>query len=180
MKRLSVYIVGMLAAVIVVMSGCDIAINPLILSGTPVSTVIEIDEISASYEGTEQIDLGDLLEAIDEAVDSISAFNITLSIERLAGTPEDLTASGSIQLNNLDLATLTNLPLSMYATERSLFDGSLTQYLNVNSSVVAYLNSLLTQSPLPTITIGVNGEASGTPIRLRFVVTVYTQVYTTP
>ncbi len=180
MNRFSYYIVGILAVTMIFWGGCDVSVNPFIFDGSPVSAVIEIDVDGTSFSETEQydqMDLDRLLDDIDVSIDSITVFNITLQIDKLPGTPEDLLLSGSIRLDNQNLVTLSEIPVNVFANEQSIFGGAVSQYLNVNSQTFAYLMSLLGQSPLPPVTVGVSGQSSGSPVRLRVVVTLYTQVY---
>jgi len=178
MKQLSFCIVIMLSLSLVLGNGCDIAVNPLLFNGSPLTAEFVIDEQQTSYQGTDQIRLGNLLSSISETVDSIKVFNITLRIEPMTGTPENLTVSGSIDVDNQEMVEMSNLPISLYENEQSIFDFGLTQYLTGNPALVPYLNSLLAQPVLQTITVNVTGQASDTPVRLRIFVTLYTQVYT--
>jgi hypothetical protein len=178
MKHFGLY--GIIIIIAIILGGCDASVNPLVFDGAPLRAIIEVDEESSSYQGSEQVNLGAVLSGVDELVDSITVYNITLRIDPLAGTPANLSISGSIQLDNNTLFSLSNLPVSEFQSERSIFDNALTQYVTVSSGGVAYLQSLLAQSPLPSITFAVWGQASGTPVRLRFTATVYTQVFTEP
>ncbi len=180
MNRFSFCIVGIIVVSMMFWGGCDTAVNPFIFDGSPVSAVIEIDVDAVSFDATEQfdqMDLNDLLEDIDDVIDSVSVFNITLQIDQLQGTPENLTLSGSIWLDSRNLVTMSGMPVNVFASEQSIFDGGFAQYLSVNSQTYNYLMSILAQSTLPTVTVSVSGEASGSPVRLRVSVTLYTQVY---
>jgi hypothetical protein len=178
MKQFSFYIVIILSLSFLLRNGCDIAINPLLFNGSPITAEFVIDEQVTTYNETDQIRLSNILSSISEKVDSIKVFNVTLRIEPMTGTPANLTVSGSLSIDNQGMVVLSNLPVSMYQNEQSIFDFGVTQYLTVDPGMIAFLNSLLAQSTLPAVTVNVSGQASETPVRLRIFITLYTQVYT--
>ncbi len=158
--------------------GCDVGINPLIIDGTPVSVVLVVETDQTSYTSVSSVNLQQVLDAIDGFADSVAFYNFTLELVDLQGTPASTALNGSFTINGTLLLQLNGILLSAFGSERSIFDPTL-QGATVNSAGVTVLKNLLHQQPLPPVSVGLNGSTSN-PLNFRLRVKIYTQIYTTP
>jgi hypothetical protein len=181
MKRLRAIPVLVLTVVALLMlGGCDVGVNPLIFDGTPVKTVINVETNGRSFDHSGVINLNTVLQDIDDVVDSISVFNITMQVANLVSPAANTAFSGAIFINDVQLISVNNLTLADFAQERSIFDQGLGNNINVNPTGLQMLQGMLTQSPMPTVGVRATGQAGSGPLDFDLVVALYTQVYTTP
>ncbi|MBI4546360.1 MAG: hypothetical protein HY707_00145 [Ignavibacteriae bacterium] len=180
MKKISLTMIATAGLCLVLLSACEFGIYPLLFDGVPVIVKYRIDETSTSYSGSSTVNLQNIPEEIEEEIDSIKVFNITLKIDSTAGTNPSTTVSGSASIDSRTIFTFTNVPLSTFSTERSIFDTALSGVSFIPDGV-AYLIGLLNQRPLPaTVTFAVSGSASSSPLRFTICIKLYTQVFTSP
>lgn len=169
--------VSMLIMIIFGTGGCDVS-DPSFIVDTDMTAVVEINEQSTSFDQSATADLSDLLGAVEGTISDINVFNITLQIDRLGNTPENLIVSGAIAVDENTLVSLVDVPISAFENERSIFDEDLAdQYdFNVDNDGLQYLLSLF--DDLPTVTVGVSGEASAQPVHMRVLTKLHAQVTT--
>ncbi len=162
------------------MAGCDIGINPLIFDGSPVEASFEVNSLISTFPPiVYSVNLGDVLSDIDDEVDSIKVYNITLLIENLGTTNPSVT--GDITVNGNTLLSMNNTPISVFVSEHSIFDASLqAQGFNYSSTIVPTINGYLKQDPKPTVNVVASGSAAPAPLHFKIHVKVYTQVFTRP
>ena len=181
MKRLSALPITVLMVVALMMlGGCDVGVNPLIFDGTPVKAVISVETNETSFDHSSVINLNTVLQDIDDVVDSISVFNITMQVANRVSPAANTAFSGSILINNVQLISVNNLTLADFAQERSVFDQGLGNNVTVNPAGLQMLQGVLAQSPMPTVGVRATGQAGSGPLDFDLVVALYTQVYTTP
>jgi hypothetical protein len=181
MKRLHALPITVLMVVVLMMlGGCDVGVNPLIFDGTPVKAVINVETNETSFDHSSVINLNTVLQDIDDVVDSISVFNITMQVANRVSPAANTVFSGAILINNVQLISVNNLTLADFAQERSVFDQDLGTNVTVNPAGLQMLQGMLTQSPMPTIGVRATGQAGSGPLDFDLVVALYTQVYTTP
>ncbi len=173
----SMIMISTLIITLFITGGCDVT-DPTFIIDTAVTATIEIDEETSFYQGSEEVNLQELLDGIDGPVIDINVFNITLQIERLGNTPEDLSLNGSLSINGNTLMSLGDVPISVFANERSIFDDALVNQYNfsVDNDGLQYLLALF--DDLPTVNVSVAGEASGNPVNVRVLTKLHAQVST--
>ena len=179
-KHSKMLLLASLGAITVLMMGCELGINPIIFDGTPVEATFEVNSLVSTFPPLAySVNLQDVLSEIDEAVDSIKAYNITLLIDETGGSNPSVT--GDITVNGNTLLSMNGTPISAFATERSIFDSKL-QALGVNysSSIVPIINGYLQQDPKPTVTVVTSGSASPVPLHFTIHVKLYSQVFSKP
>ena len=166
-------------------TGCGVGVNPLLFDGSPVSAQFTASTVGNSYADSTTIALHDVLLGIDKQVDSITVFNVTLLIDSLRnGTLASTTVTGSGSIDGIILLTLTNVPLSTFSSERSIFDPSLGSLpggasFSFNPAGVAYLNGLLKHpDALPaSVKVRVGGTASQSGLYFDVTLKLYTQIF---
>lgn len=177
MKRTGTFSVLIVA---LVLSSCELGVNPLIFDGAPLSVNIQVNTTDTNFSYSENVNLGQVLVGIDQVVDSISVFNVTLTVKDRVSPPPNTIFNGYIYINGIKLADVEGLTLGEFATERSLFDSALANNVTINVAGLNTLKNLLKQSPLPTIQVSVEGNAVQGPLQFVLEVRLYTQVYTSP
>jgi hypothetical protein len=170
-----------IVAMVLLFGGCDVGINPLIFDGTVAALSIRIETQAgeASYNVVSAVNLGIILDAVEEVVDSVTFYNLTLKVDNLVGTPATTALTGTVALQGTTLLQLNGVQLSAFSSERSIFDPSL-QGVTVNLAGINLLKNLLAQNPLPVISVALNGSASNSPLNFTVHTKIYTQIYTTP
>lgn len=178
MKSLG-WLIGLATGIfLLLLPGCEIGTNPVILDGSPISATFRVDGNANMYGATQTVNLEDALAGVDKDVDSIKIFNITLQIDSTAGTPAGTTLTGGIGLNNDTLIIMRGTPLSAFSTERTIFDPTLKNLgFSYNSNVVTILHGLLQQNPLPTIVLEAGAITNQSPLHFTFHFRLYTQVF---
>ena len=159
--------------------GCDIGVNPLLFDGTPVGADYRVDVTGTSYSGSTSIPLRDILESIRGEVDSISLINITLLVDSTAGTATTTALSGFVSVDDYTILTLSDVPISAFSSERSIFDKTITGF-TFNRAGVDYLVGLLSnpESVPETVNATVSASSSSSPLHFTIHVKLYTQVFT--
>jgi hypothetical protein len=167
--------------VFLLFGGCDVGINPLIFDGTVAAISIPIETPSGvtTYNEVSTVNLGIVLSAVDEVVDSVTFYNLTLKIDDLGSTPATTALSGTIAIQGTTLLQLNGVQLSAFSSERSIFDPSL-QGVTVSQAGIDLFKNLLAQNPPPTVSIAVNGSATNSPLKFTMHTKIYTQIYTSP
>ncbi len=159
-------------------ASCDLGVNPLLFDGSPATASFRVDEtLTASYDESAAVDLEDIRTNIDANIDSVKVFNITLQIDSSAGTNPATTVSGSALIDGNPLLTLSGTAISQFASERSIFDTTITGGPIYNNSGVQHLINVLSQRPLPTVTLRAFGSASGLPLHFTIRLRLYTQIF---
>ncbi len=160
---------------------CELGVNPLVFDGSPVRADIAVITTGALYDYSTTIYPRDIVSGIDRSVDSITVINITLSVDHLSkATSASTTISGSGSLDGNQLLSLTNVPLSTFLSERSIFDPAVSSAgLSYNSAGVRYLNNMLKDpAALPaSVTVNVQGSAGQTGVSFEAHLRLYTQVF---
>ncbi|GEM_PF-1055255 len=165
--------------------GCELGVNPLLFDGSPVSARFAASTADSSYADSTTIALHDVLSGIDKHVDSITVFNVTLLIDSLRnGTLASTTVTGSGSIDGTTLLTLSNVPLSTFSSERSIFDPSLKSLpggasFSFDPAGVSYLNGLLKHpDSLPaSVKVKVGGTASQSGLYFDVTIKLYTQIF---
>lgn len=179
MKRFgySMMMFSMFIVSLFIYNGCDVT-DPTFIVDTALEAEVLIDEEGNTFSESTQLNLQSLIDEIDGQIGDINVFNVTLKIDRLGNTPQDLLLSGSIGLNEYTLVSMGDLPISLFAEEQSIFDDDLLgQYdFTVDPDGLTYLLSLM--NDLPTVTVSVAGEASGEPVNILVTTKLHVQVTT--
>lgn len=182
MKTMVFTLLTIVAGVMVLLTGCEIGTNPVILDGSPVTADLRVDASSNILADSLTVNLGDALAGIDKEVDSIRVFNITLlidSVDTMGGS--NIISLGGLKLENDTVLTLVNTPFSAFATERTIFDPKLKNFgFTYDSTLALTLQQYLRQKPQPVVHIAF-GIFSLPPSQLHFTVhlKLYTQVFAT-
>ncbi len=171
------FVAALLLVAGTLITGCDVGVNPLLFDGAPAQATFRVDEPEFAYAGSETISLEDVLSAIDGEIDSVKVFNITLLIDSTAGTSDTTKFSGDARLNGSMMVQLHDTPMADFATERSIFDNSITG-LTVYPGIISTIHSLLTNRPAPEVTISFTVSSNTSPLHFTAHVKIYTQIYT--
>ncbi len=176
--KMKLLLAALFVAVTALLVSCDLGINPLILDAPAATATFRVDEtLTSSFDNSSVVDLEEIRTNIDSDIDSVKVFNITLQIDRKAGTSPATTISGSALVDGYPLLTLSGTAMSQFASERSIFETTLTGgpiYMNLG---VQHLISVLRQRPLPSVTVRASGTASGLPLHFTIRLRVYTQIF---
>ncbi len=163
-----------------VAAGCDVSVNPLVFDGSPISTRIEIDTEQNTFEYSNSINLNAAVVDFDDVVDSISVYNVTLKVENRLSPSAETPFNAYLYIDDVKLADINGLTFAAFESEQSLFTDELLEYITINLNSVESLSTKLAQSPLPTVNVKVAGNVEEGPLTFDLLVTLYTQVYTTP
>ncbi len=179
MTRCTALSLPFLLANLLLLAGCEIGTNPVILDGSPTAQSMRIDNAGNLFGGVGTVDLSEVFSGVADEVDSVKIFNITLLIDSTAGTASGTALTGMLVLNTDTLFTLNGTPLSEFSGERAIFDPRLKQRgLAYSAATIGVLQRLLNQTPSPKVTIGFGGIASSSPLHFSAHLKFYTQVYT--
>ncbi len=185
MKRVSSLPQISACILLILMAGCEIGTNPVILDGSPVSVNLSVNQLTAFFGDSTSVSLSKVLAGLDNEVDSIRLFNITLVIDSTTGMAPDTKLSGLFMLrtNNSGsdtLITMNSTDIRSFATERSIFDPKLADSgFTYRSTAILTLHDLLRQTPQPTVFIAFGGVGSTAPLHFAAHLKLYTQVFTT-
>jgi hypothetical protein len=164
--------------------GCDILTDePLVVDGITLELVFEINtgEGNTEFSLVETQNLQQILDDVDDFVEAISLSNITLRIYDLVDTPASTNLSGEISINDIDILSVNNMPLSAFENDRTIFDSSLqADGVTVQQSGIDYLLVLLESRPLPVVEARIAGSSSRDNARFTLEVKIYTQVIVNP
>lgn len=178
------YLFSLVACLLLLFTSCtELAVNPLLFDGTPVSGDFSVSTSGSSYADSATIFLADIMSEIDKSVDSLSVINVTLLIDSIKSpTLGSTTISGTGSIDGINLMTLTNVPLSTFALERSIFDPALLSLgCTFNQAGVTYIDNILKHpESLPTsVIIRFSGSSSSSGLYFQAHLKLYTQVFTT-
>jgi hypothetical protein len=174
------------ALVLIAMAGlnCDIGINPLLFDGPPVTGTFRVDAAVPAYATIQAVDLRDVFAGLDKEVDSIKVYNVTLQIDSTAGTNPSTTITGSVLIDGDSLLSVSGASIAEFATERSIFDATLTGGPIYVQSGVDHLIELLKEyksSPGDLlVTVVASGTASTSNLHFTMKLRVYTQLFLPP
>lgn len=160
--------------------GCEFGKYPLILDSSVTSGAIRVDlnlPLPVQVTQTTSVNISELRNVTGESVDSMKFYNLTLLIDNNT-SPNDAGITGTISVNDNALVTLTNVNISEFQTERSIFDKDLAgkgfQYHA--GGVLFLLNALKTQSPdILNVTVVAGTNASSLHFDLK--VKLYGQIF---
>jgi len=113
-----------MAIVSLLVTGCELGTNPLILDGSIATTNFPVNvEIPAflnpAFSISDSIDLVGIYDDVKD-VDSVKFYNLTFLAESdSAGLTTRIT--GSITVNGVPFLNFDNVPLSVFSPERSIF-----------------------------------------------------------
>ena len=176
LKKISSLLI-VVGTLLVFVTGCEVGINPLLFDGAPVVATWEFDQSGTSYTGSTIKDLVEILKDIKNSADSVKVFNITIQVENTGSTPAGTTVSGTATFNSTTVITLSGISLDSLAAERSIFL-PLTGLSSNPAGVTELATAIL--HPTGTVTFGVSGTTSWSPLQIRITLRLYTQVYTHP
>lgn len=165
--------------------GCEFGVNPLLFDGSPLRSTFTASTPGNLYADSAAVSLRNALSGVNKQVDSITVYNITLLIDNLKnGTQSSATLTGLGGIDGDTLVMLTNVPLSTFAVERSIFDPALRSLpsggaCSAYAAGVSYLNGLLKYpDALPTsVKLKVGGISSQNGLYCDVTLTLYTQVF---
>lgn len=171
----------LLALALIGLAGCDVGINALLFDGSPLTASLRIDSpITTIPPQVETVNMNEVLEAIDEIVDSIDVFNITLIIDSTENNAATV-LNGTSSINGIPLVTMSNVSIAEFAAERSIFKKPLMAGLTVTPEGIRELRRALNNRSLtPEAVFTFSGSANSSPIHCTIRVKIYTQVYTSP
>ncbi len=160
-------------------AGCEIGTNPVVLDGAPITASLRVDVPNNVLYDSLPVNLGDAMSGIDNEVDSIRIYNVTLLIDSTGTSDSGIIARGGFKLNNDTVLTLVDNPLSAFATERSIFDPRLKNLgFTYDPTMILKLQQYLRQKPQPVVQIAF-GILSTSPIHFTAHLKIYTQVFAT-
>jgi hypothetical protein len=175
-SALPIILVGLLLAGL---AGCEIGTNPIILDGAPAAQTLRVDNSANFFAGTGPVALSEIFNGVDNEIDSVKVFNVTMLIDSTAGTTGGTVLTGLLLINTDTLFTLNGTPLSAFSAERTIFDPTLAQAgFTYSTSTLMKLQHALNQKPQPTVTLTFGGIASNSPIHFSAHFTLYTQFFT--
>ncbi len=179
MHRTSLLVPHLVFGLVLLLNGCEIGANPVILDGSPTTQTLRVDNNGTLFGGSGTVNLSDVFSGVEDQVDSVRIFNITLLIDSTAGTPSGTSLTGLLILNADTLFTLNGTPLSEFSGERTIFDPKLKQRgCTYSPRTVGILQRLLNQNPHPSVTISFGGIASTSPVHFSAHMKLYTQLFT--
>jgi hypothetical protein len=162
-------------------SACDVGVNPLLFDGTPVvaEVVIHPDPGATVFGYSDTINLGDILDDIEDDFDSVNVFNITLKMENTGGMDSTTLLSGGGLYNGDTLLSFQGKPLYEFLQERSVFRmrGLKVHRAGIRSLKVG-INSALRGGGPTTAIVQVGGTSSNANVNLKAIFKIYTQVFT--
>lgn len=172
-------IIAFSGIIILFLSGCELSKYPLILDAAGKSKTIRIDaNPSSTFSDSVIVSIEDLKELTDYDIDSIRFYNLTLHVTNDT-SDANATFSGNVTVEGEQLLSLTNVQLSEFSRERSIFDKTIAGYTYNKSGVVFLLNALKTQNP-SSIKLKVEGTAGNNELHFDLTITLYAQVFATP
>ncbi|MBI4809963.1 MAG: hypothetical protein HY800_00650 [Ignavibacteriales bacterium] len=162
---------------VIYLAGCELTELPLILDSSVSSNMVRVDIVPpAQYDDSVSINISALKDVTEESVDSLKFYNLTLMVENNT-SPNNATVSGALSVNGYQLITLTNVSLSEFANERSIFDKNISGYQYHAAGVSFLLQTLKTQSP-SIITCRASFGPVSNELHFDLRVKVYGQVFT--
>ncbi len=185
MKKNSAFVILSVLLGFGLIAGCEMSTNPLIFDGSVTSGEVAINTNTNTFLGIDSLDLHAIVAKVSQSVDSVKLFNLTIAIDSLgSSTPASTRITGAITVDDVNvlpyhynIVTLTGVPLSEFASERSIFDTTISGF-SFNESGSEFLIDALAQSPPPVLYVNVQGSADHNPVQFRLRFKVYAQVYT--
>ncbi|HYQ85954.1 MAG TPA: hypothetical protein VES59_01795 [Bacteroidota bacterium] len=164
-------------------SDCQVGLYPLLFDGAPITATFRADVTTGTaFDDSRTVDLEEIRRGIDKRIDSIKVFNVSLQIDSTAGTNPSTTLTGAVLINGDTLIRVNGVPISDFATERSIFDSTITGGRVFKNKGVATLIALLKQLTQGTggltATVHALGNASSSPLHFTIKLKLYTQVFT--
>jgi hypothetical protein len=165
--------------IILFLAGCEVGKYPLILDASGKSRTIRVDVTPpASFSDSATIALADLKSLTDYNIDSIRFYNLTLHVSNNT-SPENAAVTGEVIVNGTPLLALTNVQVTQFSEEKSIFDKTITGYSYNKLGVIFLLTAIKTQSPSELeVKLVVNQIEN--PLHFDLTITLYAQVFTNP
>jgi|ERR1051326_8026442 hypothetical protein len=174
-SQLSIIIVMFMVVGLAAM-GCDVGINPLVLDGSVTAKTFHVNTTGGSFQDADSINLGAVRDAASKTIDSLKFYNLTILIDSTDGTPANAKISGSIRVDGNILVALSNVPISAFSSERSIFDPTLT---GVSAPSPGVVNDLKTKfADGETVLVEVDGSSVSSPLNFYVHVKIYGQLFT--
>ena len=181
MKKITLVTMTLAGILATIIAGCDIGINPLIFDGSVTGKTFYVNTTGTSFDEGASFDLSSLKDLTDQTIDSLKFYNLTILIDSATGTPS---ISGSIVVDSVNgvpasdtIVTLTNVPITDFSSERSIFDPTLAG-VTYNASAVAILKGYFNSGAV--IHVRASGSSSSSPLVFDIHVKIYGQVFTKP
>lgn len=163
---------------VVYLAGCEFTELPLILDSSTSSNPVRVDintPFPVQYNDSVSINISALKVVTGESVDSLKFYNLTLLVENNT-SPSNAAISGTFSVNGHQLITMTNVSLSEFTKERSIFDKNITGFQYHAAGVSFLLQTLKTQSP-SIITFRATFGPISSELHFDLRVKVYGQVF---
>jgi hypothetical protein len=179
--KTKIFLLTMIAFIIAfTIVGCEFGKYPLILDSSVTSGAIRVDlnsPLPVQVTQTTDVSISELRDVTGESVDSMKFYNLTLFIENNT-SPSAAGISGTISINGNALVTLTNVTLTEFQTERSIFDKNLTSkgFQYHAAGVMYLLNALKTQTP-DMLTVSVTAGTNASSLHFDLKVKLYGQIF---
>ena len=189
MKNVTKKSIVFTAAVLVILwaGGCEVGINPLVIDGSAIGDSVRIDidpPVPPIVMASSAVDLENVLDDLGDA-DSIRFYNLTLQTSNTTTDPSTrvsgslrIRKQGSVQQDTL--VELTNVLLTEFLSERSIFDKTISGFRFSPKGVATLVSALRSPRPLPMVTIYVDAVADQASLHFTMKLKVYAQVYTMP
>jgi hypothetical protein len=176
-RYLMIILAGML---VFFLSGCEVGKYPLILDASGKSRTIHVvvNAPTSEYSDSAIISISDLRDLTDYDIDSIHFYNLTLNVDNNLSA-SDAAISGEVTVNGYNLLTLTNVMVTEFTDERSIFDKTIAGYGYDKSGVTFLLNTLKTQNP-PEINVKMKLNSITKDLNFDLTITLYAQVFANP
>jgi len=164
--------------IILLIAGCEIGNYPLILDASGKSETIHVTAAPPdSFSDSVKIPIADLADLTDYDVDSVTFYNLTLDVDSNYSVPE-AAVDGEITVNGNPLLSFTNVLVTQFTDEKSIFDRTITGYSYHAAGVLFLLNALRTQSP-EEIEVKVTLHPVNEILDFKLTITLYSQVFAT-
>ncbi len=175
--KYSIFLVALIISTFLL--GCELTKFPLVLDSSiagsmPVNIITPVTQ----YNDSIQITINGIKEVTEETIDSLKLYNITLTIENLS--PSDASVSGNVTVDGNLLLTFTNMNLSQFNKERSIFDKNLNGFQYHYSGVQHLMQTIkqITDTQYTkNITIKLSMGTISNPISFILKVKIYAQVF---
>jgi hypothetical protein len=162
------------------LAGCELSKYPLILDASGKSRTIHVvvNAPTNEYSDSVTVAIADLKDLTDYDIDSIRFYNLTLNVDNNESAA-DAAISGEITVDGIPLLTLTNVKVTEFTDERSIFDKTIVGYGYDKSGIVFLLNALKTQYP-PEIKVKMKLTSIENDLDFYLTITLYAQVFANP
>ncbi len=177
MKKHFLFIITISCMIFIFMAGCEIGTNPLILDSS-ISSSIRVDTVKMSFEiplPPITVDTKSLQDVAGDTIEKINFYNLTLMVNQNT-TPDTGKISGRLMIDGDTLVSMKNLSLSLFTTERSIFEN--IPGLEVNNIGVGTVLEAVKDPPPDGITLQMFIGPTNTPVHFRLWIKVYGQIQT--